>query len=553
MAYTTFSKSEWFKSQIDPAQSPRRDFVDEIEIRIANGFPPGTITNYMKGNSTYAGFTPAFHDMLCHDIWTGACPLRNMVALAIQQFVIVSTVDRAASQVRMFAYWEILRRNAFTTIEQLLQEVSLTAAMANYLTFFGKKKADPVSGTAPDENYARELLQLFSIGVPELNRDGTLKLTGGLEDETYTSVDIQELAKVFTGFVNPQTTNFFQQRDPDRDTDHLGNRIDFRQPLNGIPEDHEWGEKNFLGATMPAVTNPAGQTVAAMQQEVRDAVSIICQHPNLLPYWSMRLIENLVKENPSPAYVEYVVSAGEVGLFRLPNGDVVGEGVRGDLIAMIAAVMFHNEAHIVNFADPNAGKIRNPYVASHMVRRWSGNYSTAHPPLTTTIHESRFYNGFLGESDFEFLFVPCYQPSVFGYGSPFHVPVGTPAGDAGLTSAGLDFFSPDNLAKYLRSLVPGVGNGGFGGDFNGNELLFDNVAVNNVEFDLDTDAYCDKIARQFFGGVLPPETVVIMKEMSSNMKEAFDASSPATRTNFDSRSLTPVIVGMLCTGFWVQR
>ena len=553
MSYTTFSKSQWVRDQMDEAISPRRDFVDDVNDRRANGWPAGAVTNYMKGNSQYAGFTPMFHDMLCHDIWTGACPLRNMVAFAIQQFVIVSSRDRAASNERILAYWEILRKNAFTTIEQLMQEISLTAAMANYLTFFAKKKADPATGTSPDENYARELMQLFSIGVIDLERNGTPKLTGGQETETYSSVDIQQLARVFTGFINPQTNNADFQRIPDRDVDENANRIDFRLPLNGVPADHEWGAKTFLGSTIPEVTDPAEQTVARMQQEVRDAVSIICQHDNLLPFWAIGLIKTLVKSNPTPAYVEYVVSAGEVGLFQLPDGTVIGSGVRSDLKAMICAVMFHNEAHVVDFADPNAGKIRHPYVVQQMIRRWCGDYEGAHPPTTTSIHGSHFYRGFGSESDADLLFLPCYQPSVFGHGSPFYVPVGTPAGDAGLTSDGLEFFLASTFADFLRSQVPGVGNGGFGGDINGAELLMDLAIAANADFDADVNAYCDKIANQYFGGLLSAQTVAIMKEISGNMYEAFIAGTPATRTNFDTRSLTPIAIGILSTEHWVQR
>ncbi|MEO1020789.1 MAG: DUF1800 family protein, partial [Pseudomonadota bacterium] len=268
--------------------------------------------------------------------------VRQRMAFALSQILVYS--DAADSDQLMRAYYQdIMIRNAFGNFRDLLEEVTYSPAMGEWLTYRGNRKGNPNTGRMPDENYAREILQLFSIGLIELNMDGSPKLDAqGQQIETYSNDDIEGLARVFTGL--SWAGDSFNDRPQDGD---------IRQMVMW-PEQHSELDKTFLGTTIPAGTEG--------DESIRIALDTIFEHPNVAPFISRLLIQRFTQSDPSPAYIENVATAFETGRFTAQGGRNFGTGQRGDLRATLAAVLLEP----TTFAEPPAngtimsGKVREP-------------------------------------------------------------------------------------------------------------------------------------------------------------------------------------------------
>lgn len=259
--------------------------------------------------------------------------LRRRVSWSLHQiFVVSGRTIRQPSQ--MLPYIQILDKNAFGNYRTLLEEMTLNPAMGNYL--------DMATSTSqnPNENYAREILQLFSIGLDMLNQDGTPMLDGsGNRIPTYNQENIVNFAKVFTGwtYCNTGCTN----------SQSIPGIVNFRDPMVIFPANHDTTQKtllNYPGAT-PFV--PAGQTP---EEDLDSALDNIFNHPNTAPFISKLLIQQMVTSNPTPAYV------GRISAVFRNNG----QGVRGDLKAVVRAILLDPEARGNIKTDPNYGKLREP-------------------------------------------------------------------------------------------------------------------------------------------------------------------------------------------------
>ncbi|UUX98597.1 DUF1800 domain-containing protein [Sphingomonas sp. J315] len=240
--------------------------------------------------------------------------LRQRVGMALLEILVVGIggVNLNWRQFAMAAYVDVLMDNAFGNFRTLIERVTYNAAMGSFLTFLGNRKADARTGSVPDENYARELMQLFTIGLHRLNMDGSLVTSGGQPVETYTPDDVSGLARVFTGLVvdgSDSTT-------PDR----------YRRAMIFNAGQHETGASTFLGTTVAAGLSGS--------DAVRQALDTIFAHPNVPPFVSRQLIQRLVTSNPSPAYI------GRVSAVFANNGS----GVRGDMQAVIRAILLDSEA-----------------------------------------------------------------------------------------------------------------------------------------------------------------------------------------------------------------
>jgi uncharacterized protein (DUF1800 family) len=253
-----------------------------------------------------------FDSSVWRQIITSQDQLRQRVGMALLNFMVMG-IDGLNTNWQAFAaanYLDVLLDNAFGNFRDIMEKVTLTPTMGLYLTYLGNRKANAASGAQPDENYARELMQLFTLGLYKLNADGTTQ--GTTPVETYTQDDVSGLARVFTGFnfdSNDSTT-------PDR----------LRRPMIQQAANHELGTKVFLGTTVPANTDGFAS--------LRIALDTIFAHSNVPPFVSKQLIQRLVTSNPSPAYV------GRVSAVFANNGS----GVRGDMKAVIRAVLTDTEA-----------------------------------------------------------------------------------------------------------------------------------------------------------------------------------------------------------------
>jgi uncharacterized protein (DUF1800 family) len=313
----------------------------------------------------------------------------------------------------------------------LLEAVALHPMMGLYLSHLRNQKGDPRTGRVPDENFAREIMQLFSIGLVELEADGRPRQGAGGSVDTYSAADISGLAKVFTGFSWscpewPNNDCFYYgsadgQSDPDRAF----------KPMRGYAQYHAREAKQFLGTTI------AEQSWPDPEASLRAAIDRLAQHPNVGPFIGRQLIQRLVTSNPSPAYVRAVAGA-------FANN---GSGVRGDMKAVVRAVLLHPEALATS---DRGGKLREP------VLRMTA-YLRAYPHASDTgryrVGNTDSAGSALGQS-------PLRSPSVFNFYRPGYVPPGTQAAAAGLvvpemqiahetTTAGYVNFMRDNIASGI--------------------------------------------------------------------------------------------------------
>jgi uncharacterized protein (DUF1800 family) len=373
---------------------------------------------------------------------TGDDQLRLRVEFALSQIFVISMQDgtvgdnpRAVS-----AYLDMLGTQGLGNYRALLQAVSLHPMMGTYLTSIRNQKADPKTGRVPDENYAREVMQLMSIGLHQLNIDGTEQLAAGAPIDTYTQADIGGMAKVFTGWSWncpdwPDNGCFFNgsasgNADPDRA---------FATML-GYPQYHSIEAKTFLGVTIPA------QTKGDPDASLKTALDTLYNHPNVGPFIGRQLIQRLVTSNPSPQYVAAVASAFNDN----------GSGVRGDMKAVVKAVLMHPEARTVS---ATSGKLREPVLKlSALLRAFPYSSDTGLYRVGNTDNAGSQ----LGQT-------PMRSPSVFNFWRPGYVPPGTEAAKAGLEAPEMQLASETSAAGYVNFMRDNVGSGvgAYNGTVNG--------------------------------------------------------------------------------------
>ncbi|MEM7208913.1 MAG: DUF1800 family protein [Pseudomonadota bacterium] len=331
------------------------------------------------------------------------------VAYALSQIFVVSDVpDNLNTLNAMVYWWDLLLENGLGNFRDLLEAVTLSPAMGVYLSHYTNGKGDPANGVFPDENYAREIMQLFSIGLYELNPNGTRKKdANGNDIPTYTNEDIREFAKIFTGLANGcGDQQFFE----------VWAQPAFECPMKMYEEHHASGTKSLLNGMVV----PDGQTG---MQDIAAAMDNLYNHPNVGPFIGRLLIQRLVKSNPSPAYIARVSAAFADN----------GAGVRGDMKAFVRAILLDPEATEQN---QSSGKLRDPFLRFAHVSR----------ALEMTSSSGVYYdNGwYLHELMKQY---PLHSPSVFNFYSPDHVPFGE-AGDAGLVSPELQIATSFSLPNY---------------------------------------------------------------------------------------------------------
>ncbi|VAW29776.1 FIG00347566: hypothetical protein [hydrothermal vent metagenome] len=338
----------------------------------------------------------------------GSDLLRQRVALALSEIVVISTETGAIYAVANGAadWYDMLLRNAFGNFRTLLQDVTLHPLMGSYLSHAGNRKTDTVENRFPDENYAREIMQLFTIGLFLLNDDGSLILDGENEPiPTYDNSHITEFAKIFTGIQYDFDGDPHVTWTPDFESGWL-NPYTAVRPLKMWDEEHELGSKTLLNGYVVS----DGQTGMA---DLNEALDHLFNHPNVGPFIGLRLIQRLVKSNPSPAYI------GRVTAVFNDNGS----GVRGDMQAIIKAILLDDEARNPSFiTDPAHGKLREPFFRfTQMVR----SFHFSNP-------QDKFWDaGWTVDSNLrQFMF---NAPSVFNFFLPGYRPPGA-AGSAGLAA-----------------------------------------------------------------------------------------------------------------------
>lgn len=378
----------------------------------------------------------AGQDGVINSFWqqalAGEDQLRQRTAFALSQIFVISMQDATVGDNprAVAAYLDLLNEHAFGNYRDLLQGVSLHPMMGAYLSSMRNQKADARTGRVPDENYAREVMQLFSIGLHELNADGTARTTGGSPLETYTAADIAGLAKVFTGWswscpAWPDNGCFYNgavggSSDPDRSF----------KAMFGYPQFHSVEEKTFLGATI------AAQSRGDPEASLRAALDTLYQHPNVGPFIGKQLIQRLVTSNPGPQYVASVAAAF----------DNNGAGVRGDMRAVLKAVLLHPEARATS---DTAGKLREPVLRLSALLRAFGYRSDS----------GLFRVGNTDNPGTQLGQTPMRSPSVFNFYRPGYIPPGTQAAAADLVVPEMQITHETSAAGYVNYMRDGISQG----------------------------------------------------------------------------------------------
>ena len=358
-------------------------------------------------------------DMIWNQLMTAPDGFRKRMALVFSEIFVVSRNDIGSSwpDLMMAQYWDMLVAGVTTNFRKLLEDVTLNPAMGYYLNTRGNQKEN-AQGRQPDENYAREVMQLMTIGLYQLNGDGSVKTGGdGTPLDTYSLDDVTNLARVFTGYD-------LDIRASDVDTSAWTAR-----PMALTAARHSVLEARFLGASVPAGTEG--------KAALKIALDTLFNHPNVGPFIGKQLIQRLVTSNPSPAYVKRV-------------SDVFadnGAGVRGDMKSVFAAVLLDNEARSpAGLSDPGFGRLREPMLR---FTQWGRTFGAGSTSGNWKIGDLSRPNDQLGQS-------PLRSPSVFNFFRPGYVPPSTSIAAARMVAPEFQLVNETSVGGYLNFMQNSV-------------------------------------------------------------------------------------------------
>jgi len=392
--------------------------------------------NSQRGRDQKAGEKPYLAEETSYEaVWqqwlTGEDQLRARVSWALLQTFVISNIAPDIRPVAMSSYMDMLNRNAFGSWRTLLQDVALHPAMGYYLNMLESEKENAAKGTHPNENFAREVLQLFSIGLIQLNADGTPKLdSAGKTQPTYDEAVVKGFAKAFSGWSYGALDNTKASQFHDHDDN---NEALWVVPMKAWASYHSPGDKLLLDGK----TLPAGQTP---EKDMADALDAIFQHPNVPPFFAKQLIQRLVTSNPSAAYV------GRVAAVFVNDGS----GVRGNLKAVVRAVLMDAEARGDSPA-ANVAKQREPVIRFANMLRGLGAKSTSGLNRIQYLDSS---DDALGQS-------PLLAPSVFNFYSPGYRPAG-PIAAQGWVAPEFQISGETAVASSLNFFADLFNGGGYG-------------------------------------------------------------------------------------------
>lgn len=502
---TTYA--EWLDSQFNaPASLSGWDWLNQRGYADIN-----------KDTAYYDNSYPADY-MIWYQLMKSPDGLRKRVALALSEICVVSTsgLDVSWRSHAMAWYWDQLVNNAFGNYRSVLQDVTLNAAMGYYLNTRGNQKENTATGRQPDENYAREVMQLMSIGLAELNADGTPKRdSAGKPIDSYTLSDVSNLARVFTGYDYDQTQNTPTTVPGSMRT--VPSTTFARLPMAVTASRHSTLGSTFLGTSVPANT-PAP---AALQI----ALDALFNHANVGPFIGKQLIQRLVTSNPSPAYVARVTAAF--------NNN--GAGVRGDMRTVIRAILLDDEARApTGLTTAGFGKLREPMLR---LVQWGRTFGVESAQGSWKIGDLSDPGSRLGQS-------PLRSPSVFNFFRPGYVPPSTALAAGGAVAPEFQLVNESSVGGYLNYMQGVIRNGLY---VNAPEQP-NNGSTSNNGFDIkasyateltlvaDADALVERINLLLCAGQLSSATT----QLISNALKA----TPVTAASTDNAKLDRIAAGV---------
>jgi uncharacterized protein (DUF1800 family) len=508
----------WVDEQLTRPATSHRTYWEARDAAIRAAAAPGVMVDT--------------RDQVIESFWkqavTGEDQLRQRMVWALSQIFVISMADDVVgNNPRAVAAWlDMLGDKGLSNYRELLESVSLHPMMGVYLTHLRNQKADPRSGRVPDENYAREVMQLFSIGLVELNEDGTPRLVGGNTVDTYGSADVSGIARVFTGWSwtcpDGPDNNCFSQgsvggvSDPDRTF----------KPMIGYAQYHSPEAKSFLGTTIPAQTGRIDP-----EASLRVALDTLANHPNVGPFIGRQLIQRLVTSNPSPAYVR------DISRVWANNGS----GVRGDLKAVVRAILLHPEARAAS--TDTSGKLREPVLRmTAMLRALGATSDTGWWRVGNTDNPGTS----LGQT-------PMRSPSVFNYYRPGYVAPGTASAARGLAAPELQIAHETSAAGYVNFMRDAVSQGV------GASNTIAGVTRRDIQFDwtaeLAVAADAAALVDRVFGRLLPnmPPPAALRSEIVAAVGSIVVPTTGSTATALRNRVHAAVLLTLVSPEFQVQR
>lgn len=408
--------------------------------------------------NTYFFNTYPAEFMLWNQLFTAQDNMRKRMALGLSEYFVAS-MQSAEFTWRSHAYgqyWDILVKNAFGNFRQLLEDITLSPAMGYYLNTKGNQKENPITGRVPDENYGREVMQLFTIGLYKLNIDGSAQTdSNGVKLDSYTQSDVTNIARVFTGYdFDAPTSERFK---PVGQTYFVDGKQFTSRPMVLNASKHSTLTSTFLGVTIPE--NTSGSAA------LKIALDTLFNHQNVGPFFGRQMIQRFVTSNPSPAYIARVAAAF--------NNN--GIGVRGDLKAVWTAIFLDDEARRSytvssepmpssstsstirnaegrlnrNIADKAFGKLREP-----MLRfiQWGRTFGITSAQNSWKLFSLSNASNQLGQS-------PLQSPSVFNFFRPGYIPPSSAFAATNTTAPEFQIVNETTVGGYLNFMQDTIRNG----------------------------------------------------------------------------------------------
>ena len=502
-----------------PASQTGFDWLNQRGYGVVDG-----VTRYY--DNSYPG-----DYMIWTQLMTSPDGARKRMALALSEVFVVSLngLDFSWRSHGIAAYWDMLVANAFGNFRTLLEAVTLNTAMGYYLNTKGNSKENAATGRAPDENYGREVMQLMTIGLYELNLDGTEKRNAsGAKIETYGATDVTNIARVFTGWDIDQTQNVNTVEPVQNRT--IPNTAFARLPMRLTATNHSALASTFIGTTIPASTDGAAA--------LKIALDALFNHSNVGPFFGKQLIQRLVTSSPSPAYVARVAS--------IFNNN--GAGVRGDLAAVYKAVLQDDEARgPATLSQIGFGKLREPMLR---LVQWGRTFGITSARGSWKIGDLSNPATQLGQS-------PLRPASVFNFFRPGYVPPSTALSAAQTPAPEFQLVNESTVGGYLNYIQGAIRNGIF--------VNAPDVATNTSNaangFDI-TAAYTAELALVLDASALVKRVVLLLcagQMSAANQSLIVNAlnATPLSATSTDSakrdRVAAAVLLVMASSEYLVQK
>lgn len=493
--------TRWIDAQV---AKPVSLLLPAVEIAYPNPVPTGFVIGSLNAVRLETWF---------NNVVYGEDQLRQRVAFALSEIMVVSQVGALLNLPNATAdFHDMLARNAFGNYRTLLEEVTLHPAMGVYLSMLGNQKAVAGTNLRPDENYAREMMQLFSIGLVELNIDGSNRLdASGQPIPTYNQDIIEGFARVFTGWkwacASTVASCTFANTRPQLAPVNGYNQI---KPMQLFSDQHESGTKRVLGysgATLANATIPANQAGA---QDLKDALDNVFNHPNVGPFISRQLIQKLVTSNPSPAYVQRVAEKF--------NND--GSGRRGNLEAVVRAILLDSEARgaATGAQAGYAGKLKEPLL--RLTQLWRAYNARS---ASGKIGAAR---NFAGGASAVFGQAQGSSPSVFNFFSPFYAPSGEIA-DAGRVAPEMQIateYANTQIANFFW--VQSLSRTQLATTLNSDDMFIN--TTDELAIAADAEALVNRVAEKLLGGSTQMSTALKTETKAQIERTAVPTTNPTT-------------------------